>query len=699
MTNVSPLCKGSVCATRVAFALIFSALVSVHSVSAQAPPSPWVAGDVGSPSIVGKTTYSNGTYTVSAGGVDIWNTTDQFHFVYQKITGDVDVMVRVQSLSNSNSWAKAGVMIRESLAGDSRHAFALLSASNGYAYQDRIDPGGFSNSISGVTGVAPGWVRLVRTGSQIEAFRSTNGTTWTSMGVDVVPMVATVYVGIATTSHNVSVATKAVLTNLKLTAAASAPPTNQAPTVSLTSPASGATYSAPASIALAASASDADGTVSKVEFYSGATLLGTDTTAPYTYTWGSVAAGTYTLSAVAYDAAGAKASSAGTTVTVGTSSSTAVPAPWTASDIGSPALGGSATYNNGVFSVNAAGLDIWDASDQFQFIYQAVSGDVDLIARVDSLTTVQAWTNAGVMVRASLAANSLHAYTAVTSGNGVYFRRRVSAGASTTSTQGSTSAAPAWVRIVRQGTLVTSYTSPDGSSWTAIGSQTLALSTTAYVGLAVTSHDATARTTATFSNVKVTTPSAPPSNKAPTVSLTAPAGGASYTAPASVALTASASDSDGTISKVEFYSGTTLLGTDTSAPYSYTWGSVQAGTYSLTAVAYDNSGAKSTSAAVSITVKTSTTTGPPTAVAFHASADHATVTSYRFDVFASGANPATSTPISTANLGKPTPDASGDITSNQSALFSALAVGNYQATVTAISSGGSTRSAAVAFTR
>ena len=183
-------------------------------------------------------------------------------------------------------------MIRESLTGSSRHAFALLSASNGYGYQTRIDPGGFSNSISGVTGAAPGWVRLVRTGSQIEAFRSTNGTSWTSMGVDVVPMVATVYVGIATTSHNTTVATKAVLTNLKLTAAtAPVPPSNQPPTVSLTAPANGATYSAPASIPLTASASDTDGTVSKVEFYSGTTLLGTDTTAPYSYTWSSVPPG------------------------------------------------------------------------------------------------------------------------------------------------------------------------------------------------------------------------------------------------------------------------------------------------------------------------------------------------------------------------------------------------------------------------
>jgi len=245
---------------------------------------------------------------------------------------------------------------------------------------------------------------------------------------------------------------------------------------------------------------------------------------------------------------------------------------------------------------------------------------------------------------------------------------------------------------------VTSYSSTDGLSWTAVGSDTISIGTTAYVGLAVNGQDTTTLTTAKFSNVQLTTPTTPPANKPPTVSLTAPALGTTYTAPASVALTASASDSDGTISKVEFYSGSTLLGTDTTAPYSFTWGSVGAGTYSLTAVAYDSGGAKSTSAAVSIVVGTTTTTAP-TAVVFHASADNATVTSYRFDVFVSGANPATATPVSTANLGKPAMDANGDITSNQSTLFSALPVGTYQATVTAISSGGSTRSAAVAFTR
>ena len=85
---------------------------------------------------------------------------------------------------------------------------------------------------------------------------------------------------------------------------------------------------------------------------------------------------------------------------------------------------------------------------------------------------------------------------------------------------------------------------------------------------------------------------------------------------------------------------------------------------------------------------------------FTASADHATnVTSYRLDVFTSTANPNTATPVATANLGKPPPPRTTTSRSDQSALFSNLAAGNYIATVTAIGPGGSTRSVTVAFTR
>ncbi len=91
-------------------------------------------------------------------------------------------------------------------------------------------------------------------------------------------------------------------------------------------------------------------------------------------------------------------------------------------------------------------------------------------------------------------------------------------------------------------------------------------------------------------------------NNAPTCSITSPADGATFTAGDNVTINADASDSDGTVTKVEFYEGANKLGEDTSSPYSYTWNSVSQGSYSLTAKATDNDGATTTSSAVGITV-------------------------------------------------------------------------------------------------
>ncbi|NSL87346.1 glycosyl hydrolase family 8 [Chitinophaga solisilvae] len=93
-----------------------------------------------------------------------------------------------------------------------------------------------------------------------------------------------------------------------------------------------------------------------------------------------------------------------------------------------------------------------------------------------------------------------------------------------------------------------------------------------------------------------------PVNNPPTVSITSPAANASFTAPATVTINATAADSDGTVKKVEFFNGATKLGEDTTSPYSYTWNNVAAGSYSLTAKATDNGNAATTSAAVNISV-------------------------------------------------------------------------------------------------
>jgi Bacterial Ig domain len=95
-------------------------------------------------------------------------------------------------------------------------------------------------------------------------------------------------------------------------------------------------------------------------------------------------------------------------------------------------------------------------------------------------------------------------------------------------------------------------------------------------------------------------PSGP--NNPPTVSLTDPQNNTTFSAGSNIVIDATASDSDGTIAKVDFYQGTTLLGTDTTAPYSFSWNNVSGGTYSLSAKATDNSGAATVSSAVTVHV-------------------------------------------------------------------------------------------------
>ena len=107
-------------------------------------------------------------------------------------------------------------------------------------------------------------------------------------------------------------------------------------------------------------------------------------------------------------------------------------------------------------------------------------------------------------------------------------------------------------------------------------------------------------------------------NSPPTVTLTQPANGATFTAPATVNVAASASDSDGTVAKVEFFNGATKLGEDTTAPYAFAWSGVAAGTYTVTARATDNQGFTTTTAAVTITVKAANT---PATVAITSPAD------------------------------------------------------------------------------
>jgi regulation of enolase protein 1 (concanavalin A-like superfamily) len=379
-------------------------------------------------------------------------------------------------------------------------------------------------------------------------------------------------------------------------------PSNVPPGVTLTSPANGAHYNEPATITFTASASDSDGTIAQVAFYSGSTLLGTDNTAPFTFSWTNVPAGSYSLTAVATDNGNATATSAPVSVTVG-SGTASLPAGWSHQDVGATGAAGGATFANGTFSITGAGADVWGTADAFQFAYRTLNGDGSIVARVNSIQNVNAWTKAGVMMRGSLSDSSAQGFmlVAASSAKGSRFQRRTSNGGITTDSTGAFVTAPYWVKLERAGNTITASESPDGATWTVVGTDTFAMGSSILVGLAVSSHVTGTNATATFDNVTVTAANQP-SNTPPTASLTSPANGATYTAPASITVTANASDSDGSIARVDFYAGSSLIGSKTSAPYTVTWNNVAAGTYSLTAVATDNGGAATTTPAVSVTV-------------------------------------------------------------------------------------------------
>ena len=481
--------------------------ITVGSGSQQLP-APWAQQDVGSVGAAGSASVSGGTWTVSGSGADVWGTEDAFHFVHQPLNGNGSVVARVNTIQNVDQWTKAGVMIRQSLTPGSAHAFMIVTPGGvkGLAFQRRTATGAVSTHTAGGAGTAPAWVKLTRSGNTITAWRSGDGANWTLVGSDTVTMGAAVNVGLAVSSHNNSAVATATFDNVTVTAdGGTPPPQNAPPTVAMASPANGATFTAPATIQLSANAGDSDGSVSQVDFFAGTQHLGTSLTAnPYTLTWNNVSAGTYTLTARATDNSGAETMSAPVTVQVGSSPPpSSLPQGWNGSDIGAVGAAGSSSFANGTFTVEGSGADIWNSADGFQFAYRTMTGDGTIVARVDSVESVNAWTKAGVMIRASLTPGSRHAMMIVSAAKGLAFQRRVTDGAASVHTPGSASTAPAWVRLQRAGSTITASASTDGINWTVVGTETIAMPNVVFVGLPVTSHTDGVLATATFSNVTV----------------------------------------------------------------------------------------------------------------------------------------------------------------------------------------------------
>ena len=190
-------------AVRVCVASVVVAAVWMpQSARAQALPSGWASRDIGSVGVAGAARASGSTFSVDGAGADIWGDADAFRFVYRTLNGDGSVTAQVASLERVADWTKAGVMMRDTLSADSRHASMLVSPGKGLAFQRRKQTGGVSYNTAAAAARAPYYVRVTRKGDSFDSYTSPNGVTWTHVGTTTIPMADTIYVGVVVSSHD-----------------------------------------------------------------------------------------------------------------------------------------------------------------------------------------------------------------------------------------------------------------------------------------------------------------------------------------------------------------------------------------------------------------------------------------------------------------------------------------------------------------
>jgi len=560
----------------------------------------WLGQDIGAVGAAGSFTQNGSTFTINASGADIWYAADEFHYVYQPLNGDGELIARLSSLSNQHMWTKAGVMIRETLTANARHGTLFVGSGKGISFQYRSTTGANSggDNGNGITDL-PRWIRITRQGDVIRGYYSADGVNWSQRGtVTLTGLASSVYIGLALTSHVDGVIATAQIDNVQVitpepqvldTVPPSVPQNVQAIAVSasridLTWSAStdnggsglagysifrdgGATpvatvtttswsdtgLSPETTYSYTVRAFDAATNTSALSGVATATTLAPpppDTTPPTTpqhlqasasgpsridLSWeastdtGSGVASyriyrdgsttpitsvttlnysdtglspstTYSYAVSAVDVAGNESP-----LSAAASATTLNPPSISSSDIGAVGAAGSTIENAGTLTLTGSGADIWYAADEFQFAYRPLEGDGEVIARVTSLSNPHIWTKIGVMIRESLTANSRHATMYVSSGRGTSFQYRLNTGANSAGDNGNTVLTlPQWIRIVREGNVVRGYYSADGVTWTQRGSITFStLSTTTFVGLALTSHVDGTLATATVDNFSV----------------------------------------------------------------------------------------------------------------------------------------------------------------------------------------------------
>ena len=462
---------------------------------------------------------------------------------------------------------------------------------------------------------------------------------------------------------------------------------NEKPTASIISPMNGSVYKAPATFTIDALADDTDGSIRQVAFYANGAPIGVDTTSPFSVTWVNAPAGNYTLTAVATDDRYATGVSAPVSVIVLPNAPPVVTItnPIAGATFASPAtvtIDATATDSDGTvqlvtFFANGVAIGT-DATSPYSVTWTPAMGSYSLTAMAADNEGGTASSAAVPItidpipgrINVALAANGALASASSTlsakyppSGAINGDRKGLNWGNGGGWNDGTQNQGPDWLEVGLKGlklieeinvfSMQDNYSAPieptptmtfsyfglrgfevqywTGSEWAAVPGGTIANNNLVWrrvVFAPVTTTKIRIHITAALNGYSRVMEVeawgvAAGGNAPPDVSVTAPAEGASFTAPASITVNAAASDSDGNVQQVEFFANGASIGTDTTSPYSVTWTGVSAGTYALAAIATDNEGATTTSNVVNVTVLAANV---PPSVAISSPAEGATFT-------------------------------------------------------------------------
>ncbi len=276
-------------------AMATASMSNVQLVSHSDLPGGWSKVDLGG--VASQVQVSESFWSISqwsSGGTS----SDGLSFVYQRVTGDAEVSVRVASIAPAAG--VAGLMVRGTLDPASPHLWLRTSPSGQRSVRRQLAAGLAATTTTIGSGGMPAWLKLVRQGVLVSLYQSTNGTTWTLLATEAVDLPASIYIGWAVARSTAS-SLLAVLDNVRLSAASA----NEVPTISLTAPSSATTVFEGDPFTISAIASDRDDRVEAVEFFVDSTRVGVDTTAPYVASWTATGVGLHMVSALARDSDGA----------------------------------------------------------------------------------------------------------------------------------------------------------------------------------------------------------------------------------------------------------------------------------------------------------------------------------------------------------------------------------------------------------